>query len=143
MPFVLLLCFAGWLTYASEGTNDLASVGAALAFAWLFVANFLLNAVVRHRGARFGRIDLSRNVAPSSIEMLLRRLIRHRRFCAGGPRRHHGGERHCPRHGSENRDGRGGFPLGRGLGVRRLDPCGHRAVRISDSTRARVNVRDP
>ncbi|HEY2227359.1 MAG TPA: hypothetical protein VGI22_06370 [Xanthobacteraceae bacterium] len=75
MPFVLLVCAAGWLTYASDGPDTLAEIGAAFAFGWLFLANLLLNAIVRHRGARFGPIDLSRNVSPTSIEMLLRRLV--------------------------------------------------------------------
>src|SRR5258708_7824124 len=46
-----------------------------VAFTWLFLANFLLNAIVQHRGARLGPIDLTQNVSPTRTERLIRWLI--------------------------------------------------------------------
>jgi hypothetical protein len=74
-PFLWLICASGWLSYTTGGTSELAGIGALLAFGWLFLANFLMNALVRHRGPRFGPIDLSKNASPTSTEKLLYGLI--------------------------------------------------------------------
>jgi hypothetical protein len=75
-PFVWLICATAWLSYPADGTtNELAGICALLAFGWLFLANFLMNALVRHWGTRFGPIDLSKNSSPTGAEKLLDRLI--------------------------------------------------------------------
>lgn len=81
-PFIWFICAFGWLSYSTEdlsdlakNLSDLAKTCALLAFGWLFLANFLMNVLVRHRGPRFGPIDLSRNAAPTSVEKLLNWLF--------------------------------------------------------------------
>jgi hypothetical protein len=64
-----------WLSYTAEEISDLGMVCASLAFGWLFLANFLMNALVRRWGPRFGSIDLSKNLAPTSIEKFLNWLF--------------------------------------------------------------------
>jgi hypothetical protein len=71
IPFLWLICPSGWLIYTSDGTSELARIGALLAFGWLFLANFSMNALVRRWGPRLGPIDLSKNAAPTSAEKLL------------------------------------------------------------------------
>jgi hypothetical protein len=74
-PFLWLICAGGWLTYRSDGTDALGGIGVMLAFGWLFLGNFCMNALVRHWGPRFGPIDLSRNASPTSTEKVLNGLI--------------------------------------------------------------------
>jgi hypothetical protein len=74
-PFVWLVCPGLWLGATTEGASELAGVLVLLAFAWLFLTNPLMNALVRYRGARFGPLDLSKNVFPSPIEKLLNRVF--------------------------------------------------------------------
>ena len=74
-PFLWLICAAGWLGYMTDETSELAGILALLAFGWLFLANFLMNALVRRWGPRLGPIDLSKNAAPTGTEKLLNRLI--------------------------------------------------------------------
>jgi hypothetical protein len=75
MPFALLVCASGWAIHTTDESNELAQIGAMLAFGWLLLANFLMNAMIRHWGARFGPIDLSKNVSPTGIEILVGRMI--------------------------------------------------------------------
>jgi hypothetical protein len=75
IPFFWLICASGWLSYTTDGTSELAGIGGLVAFGWLFLANFFMNAMVRHWGPRFGPIDLSRNASPTSTEKLLNGLI--------------------------------------------------------------------
>jgi hypothetical protein len=63
------------LTYKTDGASELATIGALLAFGWLFLANFLMNALVGHWGPRLGPIDLSKNASPTSGEKLLNVLF--------------------------------------------------------------------
>jgi hypothetical protein len=70
-PFLWLMCASGWSIYRAGETTDLAGIGALLAFVWLFLANFLMNALVAYRGPRLGPIDLSKNSSPTSAEKLL------------------------------------------------------------------------
>jgi hypothetical protein len=83
MPFALSVCASGWLIYTTDERNELAQIGAMFAFGWLFLANFLMNSMVRYRGARFGPIDLSKNVSPTRIEILVDRLILFAAVAAG------------------------------------------------------------
>jgi hypothetical protein len=71
IPFLWLMGASGWSIYKAGETTDLAGTGAVLAFVWLFLANFLMNALVAYRGPRFGPIDLSRNSSPTRTEKLL------------------------------------------------------------------------
>jgi hypothetical protein len=82
-PFLGLICASGWLSYTTDGTTDLAGIGALLAFGWLFLANFLMNALVRRWGPRFGPIDLSKNGAPTNSEKILNGLILATAIAAG------------------------------------------------------------
>lgn len=75
IPFLWLICASGWLTYKTDGASEVAKIGALLAFGWLFLANFLMNALVRHWGPRLGPIDLSKNASPTSAEKLLKVLL--------------------------------------------------------------------
>jgi hypothetical protein len=75
MPFVLLVSGSGWLLHMTDGSNELAQIGAMLGFGWLLLANFLMNAMVRYRGTRFGPIDLSKNAHPTRIETFVDWLI--------------------------------------------------------------------
>jgi hypothetical protein len=83
-PFAWLICAAGWLGYMTDETSEIAGYLALLAFGWLFLAKPLMNALVRHRGGRFGPIDLSKNSAPTRIEKLLNWLILAVAIAAGG-----------------------------------------------------------
>jgi len=71
VPFAWLMCASGWSIYKAGETTDLAGIGALLAFAWLFLANVVMNALVAYRGPRLGPVDLSRNSSPTSTEKLL------------------------------------------------------------------------
>jgi hypothetical protein len=81
IPFAWLFCAGMWLVVTTEGASEtqeaseLAGVLVLLAFVWLFLTNVLMNALVRYRGARFGLLDLSKNVSPSPIEKLLNRVF--------------------------------------------------------------------
>jgi hypothetical protein len=75
MPFLLLIGTSAWLNYSTHGTSELAGIAGLLAFGWLLLANFSMNALVRHWGPRFGPIDLTKNISPTSTERLLRGLI--------------------------------------------------------------------
>jgi hypothetical protein len=83
MPFLWLICASGWLSYTTDGTSELGKIGALLAFGWLFLANFAMNAMVRRWGPRFGSIDLSKNAAPTSAEKLLSWLFLGTAIAAG------------------------------------------------------------
>src|SRR5260370_106264 len=85
-PSLWLICASGSLSYTTEGTNELAGILGLLAFGWLFLANFLMNAVVWHRGPRFGPIDLSKNASPASTGKFLNGLILLAAVAAGGGR---------------------------------------------------------
>jgi hypothetical protein len=75
IPFLWLIGVSGWLIYTTDETNELARILGLLAFGWLFLANFLMNALVRRWGPRFGPIVLSKNASPTSTEKLLNWLI--------------------------------------------------------------------
>jgi hypothetical protein len=75
MPFVLLIGTSAWLNYTTDDTSELAGTVGLLAFGWLLLSNILMNGLVRHWGPRFGPIDLSKNVSPTSAERFLRGLI--------------------------------------------------------------------
>jgi hypothetical protein len=83
-PFLWLICAAGWSSYTTDETSELAGILALLAFGWLFLAKFLMDARVSYRGGRFGPIDLSKNSSPTSIEKLLNRLILAAAIASGG-----------------------------------------------------------
>jgi hypothetical protein len=70
-PFIWLVCAGGWLGLTTQETGELSGTLILLAFVWLFMMNFLMNALVRYRGTRFGPVDLSKNVSPSRTEKLL------------------------------------------------------------------------
>ena len=74
-PFVWLVCAGGWLGVTTQEASELSGILVLLAFVWLFLTNVLMNALVRCRGARFGPLDLSKNVSPSPTEKLLNRLF--------------------------------------------------------------------
>jgi hypothetical protein len=74
-PFVWLVCAGGWLGVTTPEASELAGVLVLLAFVWLLLTNPVMNALVRYRGARFGPLDLSKNVSPSPIEKLLNRVF--------------------------------------------------------------------
>jgi hypothetical protein len=84
IPFLWLICAAGWLCYMTDETSELAGYLGLLAFGWLFLAKPLMDALVRHRGGRFGPIDLSKNSSPTRIEKLLNWLILAVAVAAGG-----------------------------------------------------------
>ncbi len=83
-PFLWLICAAGWLSYMTDETNEIAGYLALLAFGWLFVANRLMGVLVLRRGGRLGPIDLSKNNSPTRIEKLLNWLILAVALGAGG-----------------------------------------------------------
>jgi hypothetical protein len=83
MPFVLLVCGSGWLLQTSDGNNELAQIGALLGFGWWLLANLLMSAMIRYRGARFGPIDLSKNVHPTRLERFIDWLILFSSVAAG------------------------------------------------------------
>jgi hypothetical protein len=83
-PFLWLICSAGWLGYTGDGADECVGILALLAFGWLFLANPLMNALVRLRGERFGPVDLSENTSPTGIERLLNGLILAAAVAAGG-----------------------------------------------------------
>jgi hypothetical protein len=81
--FLWLICGSGWLGYATEGTDEHAGILALLAFGWPFVANALMNALVRRRAGRFGPIDLSKNTSTTGIKRLLSGLFLAAALAAG------------------------------------------------------------
>jgi hypothetical protein len=70
-PFIWLICAGGWLGLTTQEIGGLAGSLILLAFVWLFLTNFLMNALVHYRGTRLGPVDLSENVSPSPTEKLL------------------------------------------------------------------------
>ena len=74
-PFVWLVCAGLWLGVTTQGASEPSGILVLLAFVWLFLTNVLMNALVRYRGARFGPLDLSKNVSPSPTEKLLDRVF--------------------------------------------------------------------
>jgi hypothetical protein len=79
-PFAWLFCAGMWLGVTegaseTQEASELAGSLVLLAFVWLFLTNPLMNALVRYRGARFGLLDLSKNVSPSPTEKLLNRMF--------------------------------------------------------------------
>jgi hypothetical protein len=84
MPFLWLICATGWLGYMSDETSELAGILGLLAFGWLYLSKPLMDALVLHRGGRFGPIDLSKNGSPTSIEKLINWLILAVAIAAGG-----------------------------------------------------------
>jgi hypothetical protein len=83
-PFLWLICAAGWLSYTTDETSEIAGYLALLAFGWLFVTNRLMGALVLRRGGRLGPIDLSQNNSPTRIEKFLNWSILGVALGAGG-----------------------------------------------------------
>ncbi len=70
-PFIWLICAGAWLGLTTQEIGEFAGTLILLAFVWLFLTNFLMNALVHYRGTRLGPVDLSKNVSPSRTEKLL------------------------------------------------------------------------
>jgi hypothetical protein len=126
----------------TDETSELAGLLALLAFGWLFLANFLMNALVSRRGVRFGPIDLSKNTSPTGIEKLLNWSVLAAAVAAGVVTATMSvqGITHV-----EAKILIGGHYSPRGHGPDRWssDPCGHCLVRISDPASARLKPDAP